>query len=394
MGPAPDGFTADETIDADGQIVCPGLIDLCARLREPGLEHKATIASETEAAASGGITTLVTPPDTDPVIDTPAVVELIHQRAALDGLARIETLGAMTQGLDGERLSEMGALHVAGCVGVSNATVALKSAQIMRRAMEYAATFDLTVFTSPNDPWLALDGVMHEGAVSTRLGLPGIPETAETVSLARDLLLAEQTGARLHVLHVSSKRSVEMIAEAKKRGLEVTASVTAHHLQLDETNALNFNAACHVLPPLRAKADQEGLVSGVAQGVIEAICSDHQPHESDAKQNPFPATESGISALETLLPLTLETGRIAKLDLVDTLAPVTSVPARILGVDRGRITPDAPADLCIFDHGREWQLDATTMKSRGHNSPFLSQTLRGAVTVTILDGVIVYRTQT
>jgi len=391
LGAAPAGFSSDKIIDARNKVVCPGLIDICARLREPGLEHKATIASETDAAARGGITTLVTPPDTDPVIDTPAVVELIHQRASNDGKAKVEVLGAMTQMLDGEHLAEMGALRAAGCVGVSNATVPLKSSQIMRRVMEYAATFDLTVFVLPNDPDLSLDGVIHEGQVSTRLGLPGIPETAETVILARDLLLAEQTGARIHVLHVSTRRGVQMIADAKRRGLNVTASVTAHHLILDQSNALDFNSACNVFPPLRTSDDRAGLREGIKNNTVGLICSDHQPHESDAKQNPFPTTQPGISALETLLPLTLMAGAATGITLPQTLALVTLAPAQVLNIDKGQIKPSASADLCIFEPDREWQLSKSNMKSRGHNSPFLNRNLRGSVSETLVEGKIVYR---
>ncbi|NIR29130.1 MAG: dihydroorotase, partial [Gammaproteobacteria bacterium] len=383
-------FTPEREIDAGGCIVCPGLVDLCARLREPGLEHKATIASETRAAARAGITTLCTPPDTTPVIDTPAVIELVHQRAAEVGLARVEVVGALTRELEGTYLSEMGALGAAGCVGVGNGGRPIASTAVMRRALEYAATFDLTVFVWPEDPWLAGDGRVHEGALSTRLGLPGIPETAETVTLARDLLLAEQTGARVHFCRLSSARAVDMVRETRARGLPVTADVSAHHLHLAESDVAAFDSLCHVRPPLRTEADRAGLRAAVAAGTVTAICSDHQPHERDAKLNPFIETEPGISGLETLLPLALRLVDEGAAALSTVLDCVSAGPARILGRPLGTLGAGSPADVCVFDPDARWRLDDASMVSRGHNTPFLGQILRGRVTHTILAGRIVH----
>jgi len=307
LGNAPEGFVADRSIDASGQLVCPGLVDLRARLREPGQETKATIASETRAAAAGGITTLVSPPDTDPVVDNPAVVDLIRHRAAQAGFARVLSLGALTQGLTGKTLAEMYALKTAGCIGVSNGDRAVSNTEVMRRAMEYAATQSLPVFLRAEDPWLAEGGCAHEGAVSVRLGLPGIPEAAETIAVARDLQLIEQTGVHAHFCGLSSVRAVKMIARARFDGLPVTVDVSAHQLFLTEMDIGYFDSQCHVRPPLRTQRDRDGLRQALADGTISAVCSDHQPHDVDAKLAPFPASEPGISGLETLLPLTLRT---------------------------------------------------------------------------------------
>jgi len=390
LGAAPAGFGAAERLDVSGLVVCPGLVDLCARLREPGEEHKGNVASESAAAVAGGITTVCVPPDTDPVVDTPAVVELIHQRGSEAGAARVEVTGALTRGLAGAALSEMAALGRAGCVALGNATRPVVNTEVMRRALEYAATFGLTVFIQPEDPWLAYDRHVHEGPVATRLGLGGIPASAETVVLARDLLLVEQTGASAHCLHLSTARSVAMIAEARARGLPVTASSTAHHLHLTDEAIEGFEAEAHVRPPLRAGEDREALREGLAAGVIDAVCSDHQPQDRDARLNPLPMTEPGISGLETLLPLTLALVEDGVVGLGAAIAALTSTPARILGLDRGALAPGSPADLCVFDPQAEWTLDAETMTSRGHNSPFVGKRMRGRVRYTMVGGKMVY----
>ena len=390
LGAAPDGFVADRVIEATGYVVCPGLVDLRARLREPGLETTTTIAHETRAAAASGITTLCCPPDTDPVVDTRAVVELIHQRAARAGMARVEVLGALTQGLEGQHLAEMGALAKAGCVGVSNGTRAVRNTEVMRLAMQYAATFDLTVFLHPLDPWLAEGRHAHDGAVATRLGLPGVPECAETIALARDLLLVESTGVRAHICHLSTARGVEMVAAAQARGLPVTADVNLHNLHLTEMDLLGFDARCHVCPPLRTQRDRQGLRAGIQHGVITAIASDHQPHELDAKLNPFPATEVGISGLETLLPLALRLVEDGVADLPQTLAALTCNPARIMGLDRGDLAPGRPADVCVLDPERLWTLTEDAIVSHGRNTPFLGWELRGQVMLTLLGGKVVF----
>ena len=393
VGDPPSGFTADNQVDAAGKVVCPGLVDLSARLREPGDEHKATIASETHAAASAGITSLCCPPDTDPVIDTPAVAELIRQRAEAAGYARVYPLGAMTQGLDGSRLSEMAALRHARCVGISNAFIPMANNQVLRRAMEYAATFDMTVFLHAEDQWLRGYGCMHEGMVATRLGLPGIPEAAETVAVARDLALIEHTGVRAHFCRLSTGKALRMVARAQYDGLPVTADVSAQHLFLTEMDADDFNSQCHILPPLRTQRDKDALRAGIANGTLAAICSDHQPHEPDAKLAPFSVTDPGASALETLLPLTIRLVEDGLLPLSGAIARVTCQPASILGIDAGTLGVGRPADVCIFDPDEYWILTREGMVSRGVNSPFIGWELRGRVAYTLLGGKIVYKGQ-
>jgi dihydroorotase len=390
IGNSPDGFSPDLEIDASGCIACPGLVELSARVREPGQENKATIASESRAAASGGITTLCCPPDTSPVIDTPAVTELIRLRAETTGLTRIVTLGALTRGLAGEQLSEMAALRKAGCVGVSNALQPLANPLILRRAMEYAATFDLTVFLHADDHWLSNGGCAHEGRVATRMGLPGIPEAAETAAVARDLALVQQTGVRAHFCHLTSERAARMVARAQYDGFPVSADVAVPYLYLSEIDISDFNTQCHLIPPLRTVEDRQGLREALRRGTLSAICSDHQPHEPDAKLGPFQATEPGISGLDTLLPLALQLAHEQVLPMSDLLHRLTRGPAEILGLPGGTLAVGATADICIFDPERTWILDAGSMRSNGHNTPFMGWEMKGRVIHTLLAGRLVY----
>jgi dihydroorotase len=390
LGGAPEGFGAPQEIDASGCIVCPGLVDLCARMREPGQEHKATIATESVAAAAGGITTLCCPPDTNPVVETPADIELIRLRAEKIGKTRIVTLGALTHGLDGERLSEMAALKNAGCVGVSNALRPLASTLVQRRALEYAATFDLTVFLHPNDHWLSANGCAHEGQVATRLGLPGIPEAAETAAVARDLTLIEQTGIRAHFCRLTTARAVRMVARAQFDGLPVTADVAIPYLYLTDVDISDFDSRCHVIPPLRTTQDRLHLREALKHGTLTAICSDHQPHEADAKLRSFPSTEPGISGLDTLLPLGLRLVDEHVIELNELIHRLTAGPAGILGLPLGTLSVGALADVCIIDPGLIWQLNTDTMRSNGHNTPFMGWEMKGRVMYTLLAGKLVY----
>ncbi|MGI9310298.1 MAG: dihydroorotase [bacterium] len=376
-------------IDADGLMVLPGLIDLCARLRQPSEAHKAITKTEARAAARGGIARIVCPPDAFPVIDTPAMARMLQDRAAAYGFTRVHPLGALTVGLDGERLADMALLMDAGCVGVSNGLRAVGNTLVMRRAMQYAATYDLAVFTTPRDAWLQGNCVVHEGAVSTRLGLPAIPEAAETVGVARDLALIETSGARAHFDLISSGRAVEMIAEAKTRGLPVSAGVAIHHLHLNEGDIGAFDAQCKVFPPLRTERDQRALLRGIADGTINAICSDHQPHSADAKLAPFAEAAAGIAGVDTLLALTMRLVDQDALPLDAAIAALTAKPAAVIGIDAGHLGVGAVADLCLFDPTKEWTLSPETMRSDGRNSPWLGSALRGKVVAAVIDGAVV-----
>ncbi len=390
VGRSADDFSADIELDASGLYVIPGLIDLNTRLREPGEEFKATIDSECRAAAAGGITTLCCPPDTDPVIDTPAVIELIRHRAQQTGAARVVSLGALTRGLRGEHLSEMAALQRAGCVGVSNALKPLASTYIQRRAFEYAATFGLTVFLHADDTALSAKGCMHEGQLSTRLGLPGIPEAAETVAVARDLALIQQTGVRAHFCRLTTQRAVRMVARARFDDVPVSADVAIPNLYLTELDTIDFGADYHFIPPLRTQEDRDGLLEGLHSGVLSALCSDHQPHEADAKLAPFPATEPGASGLDSLLSLTLKLVEENHLLLPDAIARVTSGPAGILNIPYGELSIGRAADICILDPRAAWRLDETSMHSQGKNTPFRGWELPGRVRYTLRDGHIIF----
>ncbi len=394
-GAAPPGFPPGRELDARGCVVCPGLVDLRARTREPGLEYKATIESEARAAVAGGITTLACPPDTHPVIDTPAMAQMIQSRAWRYGLAFIHPLGALTRGLEGRQLADMEALAAAGCVGFSNALAPITDTQVMRRALEYAASFGLTVHLHAEDPYLAGRGCMHEGIVSARLGLAGIPEAAETVAVARELALIEQTGCRAHFCGISSARAVAMIAEARARALPVSADVTAHHLHLSEHDVGVFDTLCHVRPPLRSLADRDALRAAVRDGVIDAVCSDHQPHEPDAKLAPFAESAPGISGLETLLSLVLALVEEGVLTLMQAIDLVTRKPAAILGIEAGRLSVGVKADVCVFDPAARWTPTPEQLVSRGRNTPFLGRPLPGCVRYTLVGGRVVFeRTQT
>ena len=378
-----------QIIDATDLIVMPGIIDLCARVREPGLEHKATIKSETIAASKAGITTLCCPPDTDPVIDETAVVDLINQGVTNAAHSHIVCLGALTSKLKGEHLSEMAALKQAGCVGVSNAKEPVTNTLVLRRALEYASSHDLTVFIEPNDPYLSDHGCAHDGAVSTRLGLPGIPDAAESTVIARDLELIAEIGARVHFGRLSSARSVSLIEQAQKQGLKVTADVAIHQLFLTEMDLSTYNSHCHVIPPFRELRDRDILRQAVANGTIQAICSDHQPHEEDAKLHPFPATEPGISGLETLLPLTLKLISENILSWQQAVATLTSAPAKILGIDQGHLSTGAKADIAIINPNQDWTLEENNILSQGKNTPFLGWGFEHKIQQTIINGQLI-----
>jgi len=391
IGDAPAGFQAAQTLDASGLVVCPGLVDLSARLREPGFEHKATLESELHAAVAGGVTSLACPPDTEPVLDESGLVDMLKYRAARLNLARVHPLGALTRQLEGKQLTEMCELQEAGCVGFSQADVAITDTRVLWRAMQYAATFGITVWLRPEDPHLARGGVAHDGEVASRLGLTGIPAAAETIALASMLKLAEDSGVRLHICRLSTREGVEMVRQAKQRGNRISCDVAAHQLHLTEHDIGFFDANTHLRPPLRSQRDRDALREGVRDGTIDAVCSDHTPLDDDAKLQPFGESEAGATGLELLLPLTLKWAEECGLPLAEALARVTRAPAQLLGLETGHLAAGASADICIFDAGRYWKVDAGSLVSQGKNTPFNGLELPGKVRYTLVGGRIAYR---
>lgn len=390
IGDAPDGFAANRTIDAGGRIVCPGLVDLSARLREPGFEYIATLDSEMNAAMAGGVTSLACPPDTDPPLDEPGLVEMLKFRARNLNKARVYPVGALTAGLKGVQLTEMAELRDAGCVAFSHADVPLTDNQVLLYAMQYAATFDIPVWLRPQDHSLARNGVAHEGQVATRLGLPPIPVCAETAALAVILLLARETGARVHLCRLSSAAGINMVRRARHDGAKVTCDVAVHHLHLSEMDIGYFDPHCHLIPPLRSQRDRDTLRKALADHTIDAVCSDHCPVDDDAKQLPFSESEAGATGLELLLPLTLKWAEEDQLDLSTALARITGDAADILGIDAGHLSTGADADVCVFDPGRYWKVEPASLLSLGKNTPFNGLELKGRVTHTLVGGQIAY----
>jgi len=389
--PSKTDLTFDLCIDAKNKLVIPGAVDLCARLREPGQEYKGTIHSETQAAAAGGVTHLCCPPDTQPVIDSAAVAALIQERANQSGYAQVLPIGAMTKGLQGSQLSEMHSLQEAGCIAIAQLRNAIKDNRVLLRCLEYATTFDLTVFFQSVDLSLQGDGIAHEGFTSTRLGLSGIPHSAETVALARDLLLVEQTGVKAHFGQLSCARSVELIAGAQQRGLPVTADVAAHQLLYNDETIDGFNSQYHVMPPFRSEIDRKALIAALQSGVVSVITSDHQPHETAAKSAPFGATEPGISSIETLLPMSFNLVRDGILTEAQWVTCLTTAPADVITIDAGTISPGSIANISIFDPSAQWQLNAEFMRSEGKNSPLIGSTLQGRTDATIANGRLVFQ---
>ena len=390
VGTAPAGFRADRTIEASGLLVCPGLVELSARLREPGFEYKATLESEMQAAVAGGVTSLVCPPDTDPPLDEPGLVEMLKFRAHALRQARVYPLGALTQGLKGERLTEMAELRDAGCIGYGQADAPILNNQVLARALQYATTFGFSVWLRPQDPSLARGGVAHDGQVATRLGLPGIPDSAETVAVSTILILARETGARIHLCRVSSAAGLELVRRAKRDGMSVTCDVAAAHVHLSEIDIGFFDSNCNLIPPLRSLRDRDALRHGLADGTIDAICSDHTPVDEDAKQRPFGEAEPGATGLELLLPLTLKWADEARVPLPLALRKVTSEPLRVLGLPGGALRAGEVADLCVFDAQARWTVAPNALFSQGKNTPFLGYELPGRVRYTLVGGSVVF----
>lgn len=390
IGAMPEGFHAKRIIDASGCIVCPGLVDLAARLREPGFEYRATLESEMSAACAGGVTSLACPPDTDPPLDEPGLVEMLKFRAKNLNQARVYPIGALTQKLEGERLTEMAELRDAGCVGFSQADAAIPDTQVLVRALEYAATFGFTVWLRPQDAYLAKGGVAHDGFVATRLGLPAIPSSAETIAVATILLLARETGARVHLCRLSSAQAIDMVRVAKAEGLGVSCDVSINHLHLSEMDIGYFDPNYHLIPPLRTTRDRDAIRAALAIGTIDALCSDHTPVDEDGKQMPFGESEAGATGLELLLPLTLKWAAEQGISVSVAIARITQYPAKILGLDAGRLAIGHSADVCIFNQETRWQVVPAVLQSQGKNTPFLGYEMQGAVMYTLVEGQVVF----
>jgi len=382
----------DRVIDAKGLVVAPGFVDLAARLREPGFEYKATLESELEAAAAGGVTSLACPPDTDPPLDEPGLVDMLRRRAGALLRARVHPIGALTLKLEGQALTEMGQLTDAGCVAFSQGNLSMPDNQVLWRALQYAATFGYRVWLRAEDPALAKGGVAHDGEMATRLGLPGIPSFAETIALGSLIELVRATGARVHLCRLSTAGAVELVRKAKAEKLPLTCDVGIHHLHLSDMDLGYFDSHCRLEPPLRSQRDRDALARALAEGVVDCAVSDHTPVDEDGKHLPFAEAEPGATGLELLLPLALKWGESQKLPLAATLARITTEPARVLGVEAGRIALGAPADLAIFDPRATFLVSAQALKSQGKNTPFLGYELAGRVRFTLLGGSVVYET--
>lgn len=400
IGVASAQVQADRVIDATGCIVAPGLVDLAARLREPGYEHEGMLESELNAAAAGGVTSLVCPPDTDPVLDEPGLVEMLKFRARKLSLCRLFPLGALTRGLAGEVLTEMAELTEAGCVGFSQAEVPVRDTLVLQRALQYAATFGYTVWLRPQDLWLG-KGVAASGPVATRLGLSGVPVIAETVALHTILELVRVTGARVHLCRLSSADGVDLVRAAKAEGLPVSCDISVNSLHLTDVDIGYFDSAMRLTPPLRQQRDRDALRAALADGTVDALVSDHTPVDEDAKTLPFAEAEPGATGLELLLSLALKWGRDAYTDdrsgLLRALATVTCEPVRVLGDSlgsladsAGRLVEGGVADVCVFDPAAYWRVVPAQLRSQGRNTPFAGHEMPGRVRATVVAGHVAY----
>ncbi|VTU37281.1 dihydroorotase [Variovorax sp. PBL-E5] len=390
IGHTPADFEAAQTIDAAGCLVVPGLVDLAARLREPGYEHEGMLESEMAAAVAGGVTSVVCPPDTDPVLDEPGLVEMLKFRAEKLQRARLFPLGALTRGLAGEVLTEMAELTEAGCIGFGQADVPLGDTQVLQRALLYASTFGYTVWLRPQDRDLG-KGVAASGPLATRLGLTGIPAAAETIAIFTIVELMRSTGARVHLCRLSSAGGVALVRAAKAEGLPLSCDVSINSLHLADTDIGYFDSRARLNPPLRQQRDRDALSAGLADGTIDALVSDHTPVEADAKTLPFAESEPGATGLELLLPLALQWGERSGAGLARAIEVVSAAPARLLGVEGiGRLVKGGVADLCVVDPAIEWQVLPDALRSQGKHTPFRDYALSGRARFTLVGGRVVH----
>ena len=377
-------------IDATEKLVLPGFVDLHVHLREPGFEYKETIATGTAAAVAGGFTSVCCMPNTTPVNDNQSITEFILDQARTAGNAHVFPVGAITKGSEGKELAEIGELRHAGCVAISDDGQPVMSSQVMRRAMEYALAFDLPVIDHCEDLHLSEDGCMNEGIVSTQLGLPGIPAAAEEIMVARNLALAELTGAHLHLAHLSTAGSVRMVREAKVRGIRVTAEACPHHFSLTEEAVRGYDTHAKMNPPLRTWQDVQAIKEGLRDGTIDVIATDHAPHATQEKQQEFAAAPHGVVGLETALPLTLALVEEGVLSLEMAVAKLTTEPARAFGLNKGTLTPGSDADVVVVDLHESWEVDPARFRSKSRNTPFAGWKVKGRVIATLVDGRVVY----
>ncbi|WP_353236826.1 dihydroorotase [Limnohabitans sp.] len=396
MGQAPDGFTPNRVIDAKGCIVAPGLVDLAARLREPGQEHAGMLESELAAAVAGGVTSLVCPPDTQPVLDEPGLVEMLRYRAEKLNLARVLPLGALTVGLKGDVLTEMSQLTAAGCVGFSQAEVPIPSTQVLQRALQYASTFGFTVWLRPQELHLG-KGVAASGPLATRMGLSGVSVAAETIALHTIFELVRSTRARVHLCRISSAQGVELVRQAKAEGLPVTADVSINSLHLTDADMGYFDSRARLTPVLRQQRDRDALRAGLADGTLDVLVSDHTPVDADAKALPFAEAEAGASGLELLWSLALKWGQDAQVPVTDVLSRITADPARVLGSTLGHLQDSVGhlavggvADVCVLSTEGHWLVGDAALRSQGKSTPFSGYELPGRVMTTVVGGEVAF----
>ena len=392
IGSQPAGFVANKVIDATGLVVSPGLVDLSARLREPGFEYKATLESELQAAMRGGVTSLVCPPDTDPVLDEAGLVEMLKQRARNQNKAHVYPLGALTVGLKGESLTEMAALTDAGCVGFSQAEEPIADTNVLQRALQYASTFGYTVWLRPQDAFIGKGGVAHSGPLASRLGLSGVPVMAETIALNTLFELMRGTDVRVHICRISSAAGLNLVRQAKKEGLAISCDVGVHHVHLTDADIGYFDSNARMTPPLRSQRDRDAIQAALLDGTIDAICSDHTPVDDDEKMLPFAEASPGATGLELLLSLSLKWAEDSRgtVTLPQALARITSEPARVAKLPCGQLGVGQVADLCLFDPLARWKVEASAIVSQGKHTLFMGYELPGVVKATIVAGHVAF----